>query len=196
MHQRGLSVIELCVTIGIVAVLLSVAMPMALTVRPAVRVRAATRMLATRVMYARSEAIRRGAAIGIRFEAGEGPGDYIVSSYVDGDDDGIQSEDISLGIDQPLEPSRPALGQFPTVRFGLEPDVPLIGATGSSIGDRRPVRLGNSGILTVTPIGTSSSGTLYLHADGGPQYAMRVFGATGRITVLRFDFARRVWDVR
>jgi len=56
-----------------------------------------------------------------------------------------------------------------------------------------PIRLGSSSILTFTPLGTSSPGTLYVRGRRGIQYAIRILGETGKTRVLKFDPRTRRW---
>jgi hypothetical protein len=45
-----------------------------------------------------------------------------------------------------------------------------------------PLRIGNTSMLTFSPLGSATSGTLYVAGlIRGPQMAIRVFGATGRV---------------
>ena len=198
MNRKGLSLVELTVAVGIVTTILGLAVPVVLTSRATIQTRAAARVLATRVMAARSQAMRLGASVGLRFEEeGEpGAGVYRLTTYVDGDGDGVLSSDMATGVDPMLNLPEPALAGFPQVRFGLLPSVPAVGAPAVGADERSAVRLGRSGILSVSPFGTSSSGTLYLRGNRGPQYAVRVFGATARVSVLRFNFQRRQWEAR
>ena len=56
-----------------------------------------------------------------------------------------------------------------------------------------PLRIGNTSLLTFSPVGSATSGTLYVAAHRGPQMAIRVFGGTGRVRVLMFDAQTRQW---
>jgi len=56
-----------------------------------------------------------------------------------------------------------------------------------------PLRIGHTALLTFSPLGGATSGTLYIAARRGPQIAIRVFGATGRVRVLMFDARTRQW---
>jgi len=76
------------------------------------------------------------------------------------------------------------------VRFGLAdsvPDADGLRGTGTD-----GVRIGSARILTMSPDGTATSGTLYLQGKRA-QYAVRVLGATGRTRVLAFDRGRQAW---
>jgi hypothetical protein len=65
---------------------------------------------------------------------------------------------------------------FPGVAIGVSPTTPT----------DDPIRLGGSDILSFTPSGTSSSGTIYIAGRDGTQWAVRVLGATARTRVLRY----------
>ena len=71
----------------------------------------------------------------------------------------------------------------------------IVDVSGSAVlapGDD-PLRIGNTSMLTFSPLGSATSGTLYVAAHRGPQMAIRVFGATGRVRVLMFDARTRQW---
>ena len=55
------------------------------------------------------------------------------------------------------------------------------------------VQFGASDLVSFTPAGTASSGTVYVRSQGGRQYAVRVAGATGRTRLLRFDAGTGRW---
>jgi len=83
--------------------------------------------------------------------------------------------------------------QFPGIQFGLLPGVP--DADGTPTADADGVRIETARILTMSPDGTATAGTLYLHGRRH-QFAVRVLGATGRVRVLHFDQSTRTWRTR
>ena len=88
--------------------------------------------------------------------------------------------------------SRVRLRRFPGVRFGLMPGVPDVdGAPDQVNGDG--VRIGSARILTLGANGTATGGTLYVHGRRR-QFAVRVFGVTGRTRVIRYDAKSRKWN--
>lgn len=188
--ERGTSLVEVMLAAGLFAVLAGMAVPLLRTGQENVQVMVAARYLAGQAMLARSRAIRSGAVVGLRFQAH--PGGYQVRSYVDGDGDGLQAADIAGGVDRPLDAVWRLPDVYPGVRLELHPSVPPVGETSGTSGD--PVRFGASNIAAFSPLGTASSGTLYLRGlRSGEQYAVRVLGATGRVRVLRFDPVRDGW---
>ena len=114
---------------------------------------------------------------------------------MDGDGDGIQLTDVGRGVDRRLGPEQRLGDLYPSVRFELGPSVPAIGGSSAAAGSD-PIRLGQSDILTFGPLGTATSGTLYLRSRSGGQYAVRVLGVTGRLRTLRYDDEAGRWRER
>ena len=56
-----------------------------------------------------------------------------------------------------------------------------------------PLRIGSTALLCFSPVGGATSGTLYVASPRGPQMAIRIFGGTGRVRVLRFEAQSRQW---
>jgi hypothetical protein len=56
-----------------------------------------------------------------------------------------------------------------------------------------PLRIGQTSLLSFSPTGSCTSGTIYVAAPAGPQLAIRIMGATGRTRVLRFDRGAGQW---
>ena len=188
---EGMSVIELIVGCAFLSVLFGMAVPVVLTARDDWSVRAAVRYVASRAMLARAQAVRRGASVGLRFESTANG--YRFGSYVDGDGDGIRTTDIADGVDPEIDPAVRLADRFPLVTFALRPGLPPVDG-GSPAGVAfDPIRLGPGDILTYTPLGTATSGSIYLSSRTGQQYAVRILGTTGRMRVLRFDAEASAW---
>ena len=113
--------------------------------------------------------------------------------FVDGNGNGIRSAEITAGVDRPLENPRQLSDDFANVRFGLEIGRPDVDGVRNASADG--VRIGSSRILTVSPDGTATSGTLYVLGRRA-QYAVRVLGATGRTRVLKYDTGAGAWISR
>ena len=50
------------------------------------------------------------------------------------------------------------------------------------------------GYCEFTPLGTATTGTLYILGRGGAQYAVRIFGETGKTRLLKFDRPAARWN--
>jgi hypothetical protein len=78
------------------------------------------------------------------------------------------------------------------VDFGADADLPPVDPASPAPGDD-PIRLGSGDMVTFTPIGTSSSGSLYIRGRRGTQYVVRLYGETGKTRILRFNAGNGQW---
>ena len=186
--SSGFTLIELMLAMAVGVVLVGVAIPVGGDALDDMRTRAAARYLAGRIANSRLGAINRSRAIGLRFVAG--PPDYQFNSYVDSNGNGVRTADIQDGTDFALEVPRRLGSDFRGVRFGLTVGITDVDGVGNTNPDG--VRIGTSKILTITPDGTATSGTLYVQGTRA-QYAVRVLGATGRTRVLKYESGSRSW---
>jgi Tfp pilus assembly protein FimT len=144
---------------------------------------AAARYLAARMTLARTQAVTWGSAVALRFE--QTAAGLAFSVHRDGNRNGVLTADIQQGIDRQIERAMPLAEQFPGVHIGL--------ARGVALSD--PVHIGRTSLVSFTPAGTSTSGTIYVLGADGTQWAVRVLGATGRVRVLRYTPARDEWAI-
>ena len=188
-HSPGFTILELLFTIAIAGTLTAIAVPQGLRTLDDFRTRSAARYLAQRLGDARLSAVKRSAALGLRFEP-SAP-DYRISTVVDGNRNGLRSAEIAGGIDRTLTEPEILAANFTGVTFGIVEGVP--DADGQPATGTDGVRVGLARLLTMNANGTSSSGTVYVRGRDRSQYAVRVLGATGRVRVLKYDYARRRW---
>ena len=183
----GYSLIELLLTVGIAAALAGIAVPLASATVDDLRAASAARHVAARIATLRLDAVRRASSVALRFQK-EG-GDYSFIAFLDGNGNGVRTNDINRGVDPPLTAVERLSQQAAGTAFGLLPGIPdLDGSTASTDG----VRIGSSLILSLAPNGSATGGTLYVHGRRA-QYAIRVLGATGRVRVFQFDTGARRW---
>jgi Tfp pilus assembly protein FimT len=193
-HQSGYSLPELLTAIAVLIAISLVALPAFGSMRRRAAVRAAAGELRAIVHEARSRAITRGVNAGLRFTEDAGVWQFAV--YDDGDDDGIRTEDIARRIDTLVAPPRPVLRETSLATIGLLP-ITINDPDGERLAPNRPaVQFGRSQICSFSPLGESSSGTVYLTDKAGELYAVRVYGATAKIRTLRYDPRRRRWEAR
>lgn len=191
--SRAYSVVELLVGLTLALLLCGAGMPSLLAARDDVRADGAADFLVSQFHKVRLDALHRNAQVAVRFES-EGD-DYLLAFYVDGNANGVRSTDITSGADPLLRPRERLGQQFPGVRFGFEEGVPDIDGVPSAE-NPDPIRFGRSRMLSFSPTGTSSSGTVYLHGRGHRQLAVRVLGGTGRIRSLFFNVTAATWGSR
>lgn len=189
--QTGFTLTELLFVAAVIATLTGVAIPVVANAADEARTAMAARYLAGRIHDARFDALKRGAAIGFRFEPGQL--DYRFTPYADGNGNGIRTADILAGYDMSAGAAERIGDKFKEVRFGLLPGVP--DADGSTGTGTDGVRIGAARILTLSPDGTATSGTLYLHGRRA-QYGIRVMGITARTRVLKYERGAGTWITR
>ena len=185
---HGFTLTELLLAMAISVVLLGMAIPVGGNALDDMRTRAAARYVAGRIANSRLGAINRSRAIGLRFIAATP--DYQFGAYVDGNGNGVRSADIQDGTDFAVETPRRLGSDFRGVHFGLLVGISDIDGVGNTNPDG--VRIGTPKILTMSPEGTATSGTLYVQGIRA-QYAIRVLGATGRTRLLKYEPGSRSW---
>ena len=189
-----MTLVDSIVSLGVLTVLAGVAVPFLTTARDGSQVTAAARYVSAQAMLARSRALQHGASVGLRFE--KDAGRYRFAAYVDGDGDGIRRADVVGGVDRRLGPFQRLHEAYPVVRFALDASVPPVTATLPAGANADAVRFGPGDTLTFSPLGSATSGSLYLRGRSGHQCAVRVLGTTGRIRLLCFDRDEGVWRKR
>ena len=192
--SAGFSLVEASVVLLLLGVSAAVALPSLRTGLDGMRADAAARHLAALVQSTRVRAVTGSVRVGLRFER-EG-GRYRYATFADGDGDGLRARDVRSGVDARLTPFERIGDRFPGVVLGVAETVPGISNRGTLAAGSDPIRFGASDTLTFSPLGTSTSGTLYLHDRSGRQFAVRVLGATGRTRILEFAEATDSWAPR
>ena len=190
---HGFSLAEMLTVIAIVGILAAAAVPSWLSLRRRTAVRAAAAEIRMIFHETRSRAIARAANAGLRFTRSGSQWQFAV--YDDGDDDGVRNDDIASLVDRCVKPPRYLFLQQ-LVSIGLlpqeirDPDGDRLRPTDS------PIQFGRSSICSFSPMGSSTSGTIYLTDDAGSLYAVRVYGVSAKIRLLRYDGAGKRWESR
>jgi hypothetical protein len=143
---------------------------------------AAARYLAHQCGVARILAIVRSAAVALRFD--ERDGEIRMQMFVDGNGNGVRTREIEAGIDVALDVAATLGARFPAVRIGIAPELGIGGD---------PVRIGNGSLLSFTPLGTATAGSIFVVGKDGTQLVVRVLGPTARTRVQHIDRRTRAW---
>lgn len=153
------------------------------------RARHAAGFVAGRFHQTRIQAIYRTKIVGVVFELLNGRWVFFVCE--DGNGNGLRRAELPGGPDRCLEGPYDVAAMFPGTTIALDPAIPdPNGATGST----DPVRFGRSDLVSFSPIGDCTPGSLYLRSADGIQYAVRLNGVLGRSRVLRFDPGTGHWE--
>lgn len=179
-RPRGFTLIEIIFVIALWAVIAGIAVPQVLVALDRQKAWAAARYLAARMAMARSYAVTRSAYVALRFtRLGD---DVMFQMFVDGNRNGVRTLDIGSQVDLAIDVSARLSSLFPGVVIGVSTDV-----------GTDPVRLGSTNLLSFSPLGTATPGTIYVRSREGLQLAVKITGATGRTRLLRYVPRTREW---
>ena len=192
--ERGHSLMEMMTALAVAALLAVAAFPMLATLRARALMSGASFEIATLLRSTRSRAIEEGRSVALVFRAGAGG--WRVTLVADGDGDGVKAADLDAGTDYPLAQPRRIADRWSGVEFGFLPiarvrRLPPSRLWLESLDD--PVQFGSSDIVSFSPGGEASSGSLYLADAGGQMAAVVLYGQTARVRVFRYDVAREEW---
>ena len=176
----GYTLIEILFVTSLIAIVSAIAVPQSLVTLDRARAAAAARYLASRMAMARSHAVMRSAHVALQFDEGESG--ITFRMFVDGNHNGVRTSDIASDVDSPLDAPARLSDLFPGVAIAVSGDA------GSD-----PLRIGSSNLLSFTPLGTASPGSVYVRGRDGSQFAVRVLGATGRTRVQRYVQHTQAW---
>lgn len=188
-RDHGVSLLELVFVLGVALTVGLLASPGLMTGLDDYRARGAARYVAGRLQLARATAVARSANTAIRFVPVRGS--YIFTMYVDGDRDGVSASDVASGVDPAVGPAEALFERFAGADFALVPGVP--GPDGTPMTGSHPVRFGPTDMVSFTPAGTATPGSVYIRGRLGAQYVVRVYGDTGKTQLLKYLTGRRAW---
>lgn len=192
MRTPGYSLIELTVVLVILLTLSALGTPLVLAARDDARARSAADHLASQLHLARFEALKRHVNVALRFSSDvENPTHGL---YADGNGNGVRTAEIGSGADPAIRAPQPIGDQFPGVTVSIEPGVPDLDGEAWTKGDG--VRVGASRMISFSPLGTSTSGTIYVLGRRHRQFAVRVLGPMGRVRVFEYGFTNGQWRAR
>jgi type II secretory pathway pseudopilin PulG len=186
---RGYSVLEVIFVTALIVTLSGIALPQTVASLDDFRAAGAARYVSSRLYRARMLAVMRSTSVAIQFS--RTPAGYSFTEYQDGNGNGVLTSDIKSGIDRRVGLPESLRDNFRGIDFGALPGLPPIDPAGTPPGDD-PIRLGAGSILTFTAHGSSSTGTVYIRGRDA-QYAVRIFGDTGKSRMLKFDHRAARW---
>lgn len=187
----GYALIDIVVAVALCVILSAIAVPVVGGTLEREHTIVGTQVLIGQLQRARIEALHRGRSVAVRLEVVDDRTQ--LQLYVDGNGNGVLQKDIDRGIDPALAPRSWLDDDAPGVALRVNQAIRDISGSATIEAGADPLRIGNTSLLVFSPLGSSTSGTLYVAAHRGPQMAIRVFGATGRVRVLMFDTPTQQW---
>ncbi|MGE0862706.1 MAG: hypothetical protein AB7P34_02290 [Vicinamibacterales bacterium] len=189
--DRGAALIDVLAAAGLSLVMAATAVPVVAGTLDREHVIVGTQYLAASVQRARLESLKRATAVAVRLEVLGGR--TAVQLFADGNGNGVLQRDIDRRIDVALTDAEWLDAHARGVSARINQSVQdVAGGAALEPGDD-PLRIGNTALVSFSPLGSSTSGTVYVAAGRGPQMAIRIYGATGRVRVLTFDAQARQW---
>jgi len=174
--QSGRGLLELLVAVSLAMVMVAAAIPKAQSMVHESRLRGAAFYLRGLMRQVRARAAAQACYMGVVFD--EVDGDPVFSIHADGNANGIRRVDVDSGADPMFREPYRLSETFPGVRYGSLP-------AGAKL-PMRGLQIGRSHIVSFSPLGSSTTGTLFLSNDYGLVYAVVIFGSTGRVRVVRY----------
>jgi prepilin-type N-terminal cleavage/methylation domain-containing protein len=189
--QNGFTLIELVTAMSIIGLIVACTIPAFTSLRRHAAVRSAAAQMRTLFHQVRLRAIARGHNSGVKFvQIGS---DWTYAIYDDGDGDGVRNDDIVTGVDRCAVPARRVLDHVRLASMALPPHA-IVDPDGQPLKPTASaVQFNRSTICSFSPLGESTPGTLYLTDNAGEVFAVRVYGATAKMRVLRYDAAAKKW---
>lgn len=174
--ERGRSLVEVLMMIIVMTILAGVAIPQSWRFVQEYRLRGASLYMRGLIRQARALAASKNTYVGIVFDQVDGGPQLAI--HIDGNANGIRRSDVRSGVDKRIREPLRLEDLFPGIRYGSPPRAPTPAFP--------PLRIGRGNIVSFSPIGQSTSGTLFLSNEQGSVHAVVVLGATGRVRVARY----------
>jgi prepilin-type N-terminal cleavage/methylation domain-containing protein len=182
LRERGHTLVEMLVVLVILVIFGTLSAPQIRAYSAEAHLLGAGQVFRGEFRKAHSMAIRRGVNTALRFEAQSGGG-WTLSTYADGNHNGVLASDIARGIDTRVSGPRQLTTGSGDVRVAINPGTPPIPPDSGTLDPGDPIKFGSSNMLSFSPMGTATPGTFYL---AGPfaQAAVRVTSGTARVRLL------------
>jgi Tfp pilus assembly protein FimT len=190
-NVRGAALIDALFAASLTVVMAAIAVPVVGGTMERENTIVGAQYLTAQLQYARLEALRRSRSVAVRIALVGGRTQLRL--YADGNGNGVLQRDIDRGIDAPLTPLIWLDEQTRDMSLRVNQIITDVGGSSTIETGDDPLRNGNTSLQAFSTLGSATSGTLYVAAHRGPQMAIRVFGATGRVRVLMFDAQTRLW---
>ena len=177
---RGMSLPEVMLVLAVIAGTMWLGLPALKAYSIEATLFGSAEIFKSEFRRARWLSIRSGRQTALRFETR--PDGVYLGIYSDGDWDGVLSRDIQSGVDPMLSQPR-RLTDSAEVRVGIQPGVEEPPPGRGLLDPDDPIRFGRSDMVSFSPLGTATPGTLYLTGHG-LQVAVRVTGTDARIRTM------------
>jgi prepilin-type N-terminal cleavage/methylation domain-containing protein len=194
--SKGYTLAELLAVLAIVAMAVAVALPAAAMLRDGGRAAAGARTMATLLSAQRWKSVTAHRVRGLQFRKIGGRWSW--REVADGNGNGLRSAEIARGVDPILSSDDALDGKLGDVTIGIPPGGTYPEAppgTDTLTASDDPVRFGVSDLVSFSPVGAASSGTIYVTDSRRGLFAVVLFGPTSRLRVWRYIPEERRWTL-
>jgi len=194
--SKGYTLAELLAVLAIVAMAVAVALPAAAMLRDGGRAAAGARTMATLLSAQRWKSVATHRVRGFQFRKVGNRWSW--REVADGNGNGLRTAEITRGVDPVLTNDQALERLVADVTLGLPPGGPYPEAppgTQLLTAADDPVRFGRSDLVSFSPVGAASSGTIYVTDGRSGLYAVVLFGPSARLRVWRFRPEDRRWTL-
>lgn len=193
MREGGLSLIEILAVVALLSIGLLVVVPSMASLASAGRAASGARHMAGTFQAMRWKSVSLHKGHGLLFEQGADGWAWVVAR--DGNGNGLRTAEVRRGIDPVLSGPHRLESLFEHVSLGFPPGGPFprIPPRSGWIDTTDPVQFGRSNLVGFGPLGTASSGTLYVSDGRHRLYAVVLYGRTAKIRIWRYDTRTGRW---
>lgn len=155
---------------------------------------AAAREWAMTLHALRWRAVTEGRSCGIYFEPHQGGWRWY--EVRDGNGNGLRTSEVRGGVDLTLSGPFEMAQRHPGIDLALPSAfrVREIPPSRGWMSGSDPIRFGRSNLVSFAPDGRASSGTFYLTDDRNRLYGVRLYGASARVRVWRWEQEEQRWS--
>lgn len=193
-RDTGYTLTELLMVLLVIVLILSISIPYMAGMISRGKVRAAAREITALFRAARFEAVSKRKYIGFEFLKKEDG--YHFRKIQDGNANGIRKSDINKGVDIPLDGDWQIRNRYGNIDFSIltgKPIKKIPPGTGIIENPDDPIKFGRSDIISFSPSGHASSGSIYISDEKSHMMGIVVFGPTVRIRVWDYDYEQSLW---
>lgn len=190
--SRGLTLVELLVVLAVLAFLFCVGLPALAELNGQLTIRSASTSVAATFHEARMRALFTRSNVGVRWSTQDGS--FAFRVYQDGNDNGVLTADIASGADRLIRGPVSLGDRFGKITFSFLPGFAALDPAGQPIGNLNdPFRFGASDIVSFSPDGSCTPGSVYLSDRRGRQHCVRLHPIMSRVQILEYRPGTKSW---
>ncbi len=190
--ERGVSALDMLVTVAILGIVLAMVIPNFRTVRRQGDMERLARQVRRAVLDCRIQAITGGRNVGLVFA--QRRGGWYYTMVEDWDGDGVSRRDVETGADRPLSSKVWLEFLCSDAGVGVPAGWRVPDPSGSGwLPGGDGLRIGRAQIVSFAATGGATPSTIYFNDATTRMVAVRIHGGMGRIRVLEWRHGWEQW---